>query len=467
VVVDDNRSVSLLGSELAAEGLQPVVVASRRRRRVSVDPLRAWVRARLTTTPGRLALVSIAVVVGAVCFGVVALVTEQSREQAANAARTQTEPLLAEAVSLYASLSDANATATTTFLTGGLEPAARRARYLHDVRAASNSLATLTRQLGASASARDAVATITDQLPIYTGLVEAARANNGQGLPVGAAYLRQASDLLTKTILPAANQLYTTEATRLSDDYSPGTSTATLVAFIVAMVLSLALLIYAQLYLARISHRILNVPMLVATVLLVALSVWGVVGLVREQNALATAQRDGSDSVEVLSATRILVSRAQSDESLTLIARGGDTQHGLDFEAIMRTLGPANGSGGLVGEVDALARRTGTSAAASGFATGLTAYLAQHGQINAFVQQGNTARASNIVAGSVASGQSPADLVSANLVHQTAAAQARFDHAAADATSALNGLSLAIPVLIVLAAALALLGLRQRINEYR
>jgi hypothetical protein len=94
---------------LAAEGVQPVVVASRRRRRVSAEPVRAWVRARLTTTPGRLPLVSIAVVLGAVCFGVIALVTEQSREQAANAARTQTEPLLAEAVSLYASLSGANA----------------------------------------------------------------------------------------------------------------------------------------------------------------------------------------------------------------------------------------------------------------------------------------------------------------------------------------------------------------------
>ena len=40
-------------------------------------------------------------------------------------------------------------------------------------------------------------------------------------------------------------------------------------------------------------------------------------------------------------------------------------------------------------------------------------------------------------------------------------------HSAADASSDLSGLALAIPLITILAAVLALLGLRQRINEYR
>ena len=454
-------------SELAAEHAQPVVVARPGGRRLSFDWLLGWVRERLTTTPGRLALVAIAATVAAICFGVVAEVSEQAREQAAASARTDTEPLLAQAVTLYASLSDANATATTTFLVGGLEPPTRRARYLRDIGTATSSLATLTREVGSATDARDAVATITEQLPIYTGLVEAARANNRQALPVGAAYLRQASDLLTTTILPAAGRLYTIEAKRLRDDYSTGTSVAWLVAFIAAMILLLALLVRAQLYLARISHRLLNVPMVAATVLLLALTVWGVIAMIGEQNALATAQRNGSDQVEVLSAARILVSRAQSDESLTLIARGGDTTDPADFAAVVGALGPPGGNLGLVGEVNSLARQTGTTPAAEQFDRALTAYVAQHARIVTLDQQGLTAAANNVASGVGSSGPAPVDLVSASLVAQAGAAQARFEHSAADATSALSGLSLAIPVLFVLAAGLTLLGLRQRMSEYR
>src|ERR1700687_5515710 len=105
---------------------------------------RAQIREWLRTTPGRLALISALVVVGAVCFGLVAALTEGSREQAAHAVRTETEPLLVDAVTLYSALSDANGTVTTTFLTGGLEPASRRARYLADLKAAGGALERLS-----------------------------------------------------------------------------------------------------------------------------------------------------------------------------------------------------------------------------------------------------------------------------------------------------------------------------------
>ena len=176
------------GPEFAVERSHPVAALPRIGRATRTASLLAWLRERVTTTPGRLVLVSISVLVGAVCFGVIATVAERSRAQAAQAARTETEPLLVQAVTLYTALSDANATANTTFLNGGLEPAARRAHFLQDLRLASDSLASLTREVGGSADARVAVGTITEQLPIFSGLVEAARANNRQGLPVGAAY---------------------------------------------------------------------------------------------------------------------------------------------------------------------------------------------------------------------------------------------------------------------------------------
>lgn len=101
------------------------------------ESARSWAREHLATTPGRLVLLVVLVVTGAVCFGVIASAAERSRERAVEAVRSQTEPLLVQAVNLYTGLADANATATTTFLRGGLEPPTRRAHYLEDLRFAS------------------------------------------------------------------------------------------------------------------------------------------------------------------------------------------------------------------------------------------------------------------------------------------------------------------------------------------
>jgi len=402
------------------------------------------------------------VLAGAVIFGTVAAAAEHSRAQAAQAVRSETEPLLVHAANLYTALSDANATATTTFLHGGLEPPARRAHYQQDLRLASDSLATLTREVGGSAGARTAVRTITEQLPVYSGLVESARANNVQGFPVGAAYLRQASAVLTGTILPEANQLYATEAKRLSDDYGTGTATAALVVLVLVAGVALVLLVLTQLYLARISRRILNVPMLLAGLVLVGVSVWAAVGLIGEQNALTTARRHGSDSVEVLSATRVLLSRAQSDESLILVNRGSDETDPVDFVRVIRTLASP---GGLIGEVQTLAEGTATSASARRLVADFASYQAETAQIDRLESSGR-------IPGAIALASSPgsaavADRLNANLAGQISAGQSRFTRAASDATSSLAGLLVAIPTLTVLAAALALFGLRQRLGEYR
>ena len=425
--------------ELGLEGVQPVAGSPGTRQRSRAASVRDWFRVRAGTTPGRLVLIATLVVGGAVCFGVAATAAEHSREQAASAVRSQTEPLLVQAVALNTALSDANATATTTFLTGGLEPPARRQRYLSDLRVASDALAALTREVGGSSDARTAIATVSEQLPIYSGLIETARANNRQGLPVGAAYLRKASSLLTETILPQASQLLATESRRLSDDYATGTTATALVVLGIAIAVAVGLLVATQLYVARISRRVFNVPIVLATLLLVVVSIWSVAGVIGEQNGLVTARR-ASDSVAVLSATRVLLSRGQTDRSLTLVSRGSDETDPLDLAAVRKVLAPTSS---LLAEVAALARPSGTTAAAGRLPAEIGSYLASG--LNA----------------------TAADRVSADLGGQIDAAQSRFAHAAADATSSLSGLSIAIPALTAIVAALALVGLRQRLGEYR
>jgi hypothetical protein len=418
-------------------------------------------------TPGRLRLAAVLLALGAIVFGTLAASAVGSRRAAAHSAASDTEPLLVAAEGLYASLSDAEATAATTFLTGGLEPPARRARYSGDLQAASGQLATLARQAGGSQQARSAVRTLASELSVYSGLVETARANNRQGFPVGAAYLRQASSLMREALLPAAAQLYEAEARRLGADYRSGVSTETFLAVIAVVCAMLALLIAIQVYLARLTQRVFNVPMGLATALVLALGLWMIVGSIGEQNALSRAQRTGSDSVQVLSAARILALRAQGDEGLALVARGGGEAFLSDFDVVARRMGSAGEPHSVLGEAAAIARRSGQAPAIEGLSETFVRYLALHRRIVALETGGRFKAAVDLAVGSSARELSLADALDSGLARQIAAAQLRFASAAGDATSALGGLWLAIPLLSALFALLALYGVQQRLGEYR
>jgi hypothetical protein len=249
--------------------------------------------------------------------------------------------------------------------------------------------------------------------------------------------------LLTDTMLPAAGSLYAIEARRLDGDYRTGTSSASLVALVVAAVLALGLLLLAQRFVARSSRRILNVLMVLATVALVGASAWAVIGLTGEQNALAAAQRQGSDSVELLSAANVLLSRAQGDLSLALVNRGTDVTDPQDFATVRHALSTSG-----------LANRLGPAYAS---------YLAAAKRVQDLESGGQLGPA---IAASPAASQISGRLT-AGVTTRITAAQTRFERAAADANSDLDGLGLAIPLITALAAVLVLLGLRQRINEYR
>lgn len=433
-----------VGEELSLESAGIAAAPGHARRaRSRTGAAFGWVGARLATTPGRLVLISILVVVGAVCIGVLATGAEQSREHAVRAARTATEPLVVQAVNLYTALSDANATVATGLLAGGLEPPAARLRYAHDLRVAAAALTALTRGAGSSPGESAALATVANQLPVYSGLVESARANNRQGFPVGAAYLRQAATLLKTSMLPAAERLYAIEAERLNDDYRSATATASLVVLALALAVGLVLLLLAERYVTRISRRVFNVPMLIATVALAAVSVWAIIALISEQNSLATAQRHGSDPVEARSAANVLLSRAQGDLSLTLVNRGTDQIDPLDFTAATRVLT--------------------TSRLAPPLTASLIAYRAAGDRVQQLERGGGLASAIQQAQGVATISHQ----LSGELAGESAAAQSRFIVAANDAASSLSGLGLAIPLVSVLVAVLSLLGLRQRINEYR
>ena len=197
---------------------------------------RAWWRPRLdgATTPARLRLLLALLILLSLAWGVLAALTADQHASAAADVVAVSEPLSLDAEQIYTSLSDADATAANAFLAGGLEPAKARQRYQADITQAAIRIEAASALVGSSAARTqlpghltkqasaagtavgDDLAILSGQLPAYTDEVGTARADNRLGLPLGAAYLREASGLLRGTLLPAASDIYIRESTLLT-----------------------------------------------------------------------------------------------------------------------------------------------------------------------------------------------------------------------------------------------------------
>ena len=110
--------------------------------------------------------------------------------------------------------------------------------YLRAVTAADSTPAT-----------RADLTTLDTEIPEYTMLTGEAKADNRDGLPVGASYLQEASYLMRSRLLTAAGDLYQQESARLASSYAQATGLP-VVAIVVAVMCG-ALLVWAQRWLAQ------------------------------------------------------------------------------------------------------------------------------------------------------------------------------------------------------------------------
>src|SRR5439155_23381430 len=299
--------------------------------------------ARARSTPGRLTVTMLVLLALGLLTGVAGVVGAAQRSSLVDGVRTQSGPLAVRAQQLYRSLSDADATAASAFLSNGVEPPALRKRYQDDIAAAGGALAAVT---AGGVSDQPAVQRLAAQLPVYTGLVETARTVNRSGLPLGAAYLREASALMRDQLLPAAEQLYRAESDRLAADRA-GATGFPWVALPYGL-LTLAILVRAQQLLSRRTRRTFNVGLVGATLAVLAMVVWTGVAWLAGTSHLTASDRDGSAQVELLAKARIAALQARADEALTLVAHGNGAGFEKDFATQMQGLAGAGSARGLL-----------------------------------------------------------------------------------------------------------------------
>jgi hypothetical protein len=418
--------------------------------------------ARARSTPGRLTALMLLLALLGLLAGIAGVVGVMQRSALVDGVRNGSGPLAVQAQQLYRSLSDADATVAAAFLSNGIEPAALRQRYQDDIAAASAALSAVT--AGARAD-RAAVSRIAAQLPVYTGLIDTARTYNRLGKPLGAAYLREASGLMRTELLPAAQRLYASETAQLRADRTGGASFPWLA--IPLLLLTIAGLGWAQRYLTRRTHRLLNVGLVVATGLAVVMLGWTTLSWVAVQGHLDTGRRTGSEQVDLLVQARIAALTARADEALTLVARGSGGDLDKDFDSQLKTLA-GDGSGGLLARVRNSTSDGKVADIMAGAQSDARTWLASHKKERDLDNGGNYPEAVQLAVGT---GKDSTGAVFKHLDDQLASAIDKANAAFnTEARAAADGFALAAPGLVVLTLLMlagVVAGVQQRIAEYR
>ncbi|WP_405814489.1 MULTISPECIES: hypothetical protein [unclassified Streptomyces] len=426
-------------------------------------------REAATTEPGRLRIIGAVLAALIMLFGAVSVWEISDRAAAADDVVGRSQPLSADAASIYRSLADADTTSSSGFLLGAQEPREVRQRYEKDIANASKLLVSAAANTGGNEDSRRQITVLSEQLPRYTGLIEQARATNRQGLPLGGAYLRYANEQMTTQLLPAAQRLYESETKRLYTDDDDARSWP--LASIGLGLLAVAALVWAQRRNYRHTNRVLNHGLVAATAASVVVLLWLAVGHTVARASLSEARTDGQESMKVLNDARIASLQARAGENLTLIARGAvlaedkkSDKYDVDFTNNMKQLDAGLATALRLADDDAGRDPVGRAA------DGVKQWKQRHAAAREADLKGDYEAALPQVVGDEQHKESSGaafDTVDASLEQAVAHEQREFTRSAQDGLGALGGLVTGAAALVVLGAVATLLGIGRRLSEYR
>jgi hypothetical protein len=438
-----------------------------------------------STTPGRLRWASLMIALVAALQGVTGTVSLFAARNTIDAIGHSTVPVAIEVQKVHESLAEADRSAANAFLSGNVEAPAIRRQYELAISTADTEIEQLAEDNGLGVQATRELRAIMQMLSDYTGLIEAARANNLQGFPVGATYLRSASGLMHR---PGDGMLARVDALAALDRRSLSAENVDLLygllplaAFLVCDLVLIFLLIRTQVFLRWRFRRRRNRRMLGATAVLFGLMALAAVQGTVSYFELGIAQQQTFSRLQTVWQARSLAADANGNESLSLISRGNGAAFDAAFKAETTRLVDRPLTDGLVGSAagghvrfrgllaDELnqARLPQERGAVLLALRAYRDFLAVDGQVRAKAAahdlRGAAALALGTQGGQLGAAFSRLD---AALARAIAIDQGQYDSAIGWAEPGL-ALALAIPACAVAIALLAIWGLEPRIAEYR
>jgi hypothetical protein len=433
------------GTTTAAPPATPPASEARRSHAVATPSPAAQASAeRKMQTPQRLRLLSLGVVVAGLIIGLVGALTFAYLALSLSRARADTAQLI-RVQKIQSNLLSADATATNAFLVGGLEPPAQRAAYDEAISSTSALIAEAAQAQPADGAALSA---LNQQVVSYAAMIEQARANNRQGLPVGAQYLRNASAELRATALPILDNLVSANASRAADEMDARAGYLVPILALIGLVGVIAGLIW----LARRFRRTFNVGMLAGAIVLLIMVVGSLIAVQQLRSALDDISTGSLAEVNTAADARIEANNAKSNESLTLIARGS----GQAFEDAWKSSADA-----VDGDLDDLTDQ-------SELVSQWQAYTDVHSQIRELDDGGNWDKA---VAKATGSGRTSSNTVFGTFDGNLAGYLDDVSQQAAESLANQQPIMIVAAIVVLLgglaAALLGRWGVAQRAKEYR
>jgi CHASE3 domain sensor protein len=282
-----------------------------------VTSLPQRLRAVGATTPGRYRLWSGGIALTLVVIAVTGTAAAAGLRSGTDRIRNNSGPVLVATQQLVASLAEADAAASAAFLSGRQEDPEQRRLYEEALARANFQLEDVSSLIGDDERSHRSLKSLANQITRYAGLVEAARASNRAGVAGGEAYLVDALNLLGSAVANEAGQL--TRATQERFGKDEDLRDAGVPSAVALGGLALIVLLAGQRVVTRLSRRLLNPPLVLATLALLLSVGWLAAANVRSGNDLRQARRDGFDSIALTARIQTTGFRAKADETVAVI----------------------------------------------------------------------------------------------------------------------------------------------------
>jgi len=409
------------------------------------------------TTPGKLRLGMFAIFILAICFAIAGYVGVSGARSSVNTIARDAVPSIVTAQSVRVKLLQMDSLAAQEFLAGGAASGAQaRVKYEAVRKELGEQLTVAAKNISFGRDEQTPLETLMDKVQAYNGLVEAARANNRQGFPVGAAFLRMASTMLHDEMLPQTQAIDQLNVKQLESEYANFKSASVIhIGFIVASGLALlVVLAYMQIFISKKMRRSFSIPLLAASAVVVALTAYSTVGMTLQRSNLGTAKESSFVSAYNWLEARGAAYDAKTDQSLFLIALGAGAKYEESAKIKVQKLTAA-----------ATGNQQGSSENAL---SALRNYVQQDERIRTYDKTGKRSEAVNLALGNgTQEAQKAFDDLNQALTANLTTATTSFEASIASAESNINYLDLVFIILSLVVVALGYFGLTPRINEYR
>jgi hypothetical protein len=288
-------------------------------------------RATFAGTPGRMRVYGAIAIAACLAFGAFGFVFLAHLNHALTAERQHAAQLV-RIQTIRTSIVKADANATSANLVGGIPPVATTTGYNDGINTAA---ATIAEASGHDSADAVQLQKVNQALTQYTGDVAAMRANNRQGNPIGAAYLRAGEQTLQTQAIPNLEQLSQRELTRVSSSANAAADSQRNLLILLGVVL--VCLLVTQGWLFTRTHRVFNPALAGATVLILVAALVGV-GVIAWSHRQEQDARKGAYARTVALATaRIYAYDAKSNENLDVADFGADTSYVTGYKTAAST----------------------------------------------------------------------------------------------------------------------------------